>query len=63
MQFNKIIYKKLYYDELKEYEENQIANENFEEEMLKRNDFILWFMSELSKEKDGDTDVNNPKTK
>lgn len=44
------------YDELEEYEAQQKA----EEEMFKREDFILWFMSELSKEKDGDTDVNNP---
>ena len=42
-----------------EYEENQRAEEEFEEEMHKRNDFILWFMSELSKEKDGESNGNN----
>ena len=42
-----------------EYEENQRAEEEFEEEMHKRNDFILWFMSELSKQKDGENNGNN----
>lgn len=45
-----------YYDEIEECEAQQKAEKEWE----KRCDFILWFMSELSKEKGGDTDVNNP---
>lgn len=46
------------YDEIKKYEEYQKANE----EIFERNGFILWFMNELSKQKGGDDNANNPKT-
>lgn len=44
------------YDEIEEYE----AQLKAEEEIEKRNDFILWFKSELAKEKDGEHNANNP---
>ena len=41
------------YDEIKKYEEYQKANE----EIFEREGFILWFMNELSKQKDGDNNA------